>query len=340
VMRNRNGRVYGELATQIISEAARLQRRGRCGRIRHGHYFAMCTRFFNEQMMPHTVSSFVNGDKAMSVLSLMRSNMPAFEILRMNQTDIAQVKRRLVKFNLYDSVSDSITSLGREVTGFSLPLEFTVFLLSAANEMPDYMMEACLFVAIIAAKDAVQSPFYFPKGIKGAAKQEFLEEKFGDYFYGDDLTGILKLVCEVIIQTDWCMRGTGKYMRDRNLNEKFFRQVMRIIKQIMPRFFMARPPYSAFDAICRAIDDGERIFAKFSSIAQKLFPVYVGSMGRYHENQDFVSMTTYTLDNCRLSRDSPSMIVAFSQCAITVPNKKVGFGTITIHLLSMCLPVS
>lgn len=340
VMRNRNGRVYGELATQIISEAARLQRRGRCGRIRHGHYFAMCTRSFNEQMMPHTVSSFVNGDKAMSVLSLMRSNMPAFEILRMNPTDITQVKHRLVKFGLYDLVYDSITSLGREVTGFSLPLEFTVFLLSAADEMPDNMMEACLLVAIIAAKDAAQSPFYFPKGIKGAAKQEFLEDKFGDYFYGDDITGILKLVCEVIIQTDWCMRGTGKYMRDRNLNEKFFRQVIRIIKQIMPRFFKARPPHCAFDEICRAIDDGERIFAKFSSIARKLFPVYVGSMGRYRDNQDFVSMTTYTLDNCRLSRDSPSVIVAFSQCAITVPNKKTGFGTITMNLLSMCLPVS
>ena len=341
VMRNRNGRVYGELAMHIISEAARLQRRGRCGRIRHGHYFAMCTRSFNEKMMPHTVSSFVNGDKAMSVLSLMRSKMPAFEILRMNPTDITQVKERLVKFGLYDAEYDLITPLGHDVTGFSLPLEFTVFLLSAANEMPDNMMEACLLVAIIAAKDAAQSPFYFPKGIKGAAKQEFLENKFGDYFHGDDITGILKLVCEVIVATDWCTRSTGKYMREHNLNEKFFCQVVRIMKQIIPRFFKALPPNNTFDAIGRAIDDGEPIFVKFSSIARKIFPVYVDKMGRYYDyDSDFSNPTSYTLDNCRLSRDTPNIIVAFSQCAITVPNKKTGSGTITMHLLSMCLPVS
>ena len=137
------------------------------------------------------------------------------------------------------------------------------------------------------------------------------------------------------------MRGTGKYMRERNLNEKFFRQVVRILKQVMPRFFKARPARSAFDEICRAIDDGEKIFAPLSHIAKRLFPVYVTGMGgRYYDNQpELFNPTSYTLDNCRLSRGSSSVIVAFSQCAITVPNKKTGFGTITMNLLSMCLPV-
>jgi HrpA-like RNA helicase len=340
VMRNRNGRVYGELAMNIISEAARLQRRGRCGRIRHGHYFAMCTRSFNEQMIPHTISSFVNGDKAMSVLSLMRSNMPAFEILRMNPPDIVQVIKRLAKFGLYDAENNTCSKLGREVTGFSLPLEFTVFLLSLQQEMPDSMMEACLLIAIVAAKDATQSPFYFPKGMKGIAKQEFLEDKFSDYFHHDDITGILKLVCEVITETEWCGRGTGKYMREHNLNEKFFRQVVRILNQTMPRFFKSRPSLKEFDEISRRIDSGEKVFARFYHVAKRFFPVYnMGMGGRYYDFQhELFNPTPYTLDNCRLSRDLPLTIVAFSYCAITVPNKKAGVGMVTMNLLSMCVP--
>lgn len=338
VMRNRNGRMYGELATQIISQAARLQRRGRCGRIRHGHYFAMCTQSFNEQMNPHTVSSFVNGDKALSVLSLLRSNMPAFDILRMKMSEIVEVKERLIKFNLYDKDTDKCTKLGREVTSFSLPLEFTIFLLALDKEMPSSMIEACLLISIIATKDVVQSPFYFPKGTKGVEKQEFLHDNFEEYFYKDDITGIIKLTCEVICDTDWCYSGTGKYMRERRLNEKFFRQVIRNLNQIMPRFFKSRPSHQSFHNIRYKIEEGDDIISQFSGIASKIFPVYSKvRFNRYVDINDLTMFVSYSLDNCRLSCDLPDKIIAFTQYAITIPNKKDGYGTITMNLLSMCM---
>jgi HrpA-like RNA helicase len=338
VMRNRNGRVYGELSMQIISKAARLQRRGRCGRIRPGHYFALCSTAFSEQMMPHTTSSFVNGDKAMSVLNLMRSNMPAFEILRMNASDIATVTQRLVKFGLIDPETKQCTKLGKSVTSLSLPLDFAVFLFKCQEAVPQYMFEACLLVAVVAAKDTVPSPVYFPKGIKGEAKNEFLADNFGDYFYGDDITGIVRLVCEVIRETVWCRKNTGKYMRERHLNEKFFRHVIRILNQIMPRFFKERPTFQMFDDIVELIQQGEPIFEPITEIASKLFPVYRQTMRGYMEETSSFDMTNYTLDKCRFSHSMPRHLIAFSECAITVPNKRSG-GTITMNLLSMCLPL-
>ena len=339
VMRNRNGRVYGELSMQIISDAARMQRRGRCGRLRHGHYFAMCTRSFHEQMIPHTVSSFINGDKSMPVLNLLRSSMPAFEILRMNQVDIEFVTRRLVKFGLYDQTTKKCTELGRKVSSFALPLEFTVFLFKCEQNLHSRLFETCLLVAIIAAKDTAQSPFYFPKGIKGAAKQEFIDDKFHDYFYDDDITGIVRLVCETIIETNWCRKNTGKYMRERSLNEKFFRHVVRMLNQIFPRFYDSRPPMYAFDDVISDIHDGCNIFEGVAGLTSSLFPRYVTpGGGRYVEDGVVFNMQSYTLDNCRLSRNLCQRIVAFSECAITVPNKKAGFGTITMNILSMALP--
>ena len=333
IMRNRNGRVYGELSMQIISNAARLQRRGRCGRIRPGHYFAMCTQFFNEQMMPHTVSNFVNGDKAMSVLNLMRSNMPAFEILRMNPTDIELVKRRLIKFGLIDDKAHTCTSLGKAVTSFSLPLEFAVLLFNCNEQLPGQMFEICILVAIIAAKDAISSPIYYPKGIKGEAKREFVQDNFNDYYYSNDIVGLVRLLCEVIIDTNWCTKNTGAYMRNLHLNEKFFRHAIRMLKQIMPRFFKERPTHKMFHDLIDDIQVGN-VFHGLADIAAQVFPTYICIGGRYIE---CLNDTNYILDNCRMANSFPSKIVAFSQCAITMPNKR-GFGTITMNILSMYLP--
>jgi len=338
VMRTRNGRVYGELSMQIISDAARMQRRGRCGRLRNGHYFAMCTRSFNEQMMKHTISSFVNGDKAMSVLNLLRSNMPAFEILRMIPADIKAITQRLVKFGLYDQTAQQCTELGRKVSSFSLPLEFIVLLFKCEQKLHPRLFETCLLVAIIGAKDTAHSPFYYPKGMKGPDKQEFVNDKFYEYFHTDDITGIVRLVCETIVETDWCRKNTGKFMRERFLNEKFFRHVVRMLNQILPRFYDSRPPMSVFDELIQDIIDGRNIFEGVGALASSLFPQYEHTgMGRYIENGMFGS-PTYTLDNCRLSCTVSSRIVAFSECAITVPNRKMGFGTITMNILSMALP--
>ena len=337
IMRNRNGRVYGELGLQIISNAARMQRRGRCGRIRHGHYFPLCTQSFAKQMTPHTISSFVNGDKALHVLSLLRSKMPAFDILRMDPIDIENVKARLTKFGLYDEKTNSCTKLGTEITHFQLPLELAVFLLCLRDEAPEIILEACILISIIATKDSIQSPFYFPRNVKGAAKNDFIMDNFGDYFYSDDLTGILKLVCEVADATNMCTYNTGKYMRERHLNEKFFRQVIRVLNQTLPRFSKAPVSSDIFKSISNNIDTGNFDLTDFTRIAKRFFPVYNHSgKGRYVSIDFTQNQTSYTIDNCRLSTSQPSQIVAFSEIAIVVPNKKGG-GTCTLHLLSLCI---
>ncbi len=155
----------------------------------------------------------------------------------------------------------------------------------------------------------------------------------------DDITGIVRLVCKTIVETDWCRKNTGKFMRERFLNEKFFRHVIRILNQILPRFYDSRPSMSVFNEVIQNIMDGRKIFEGVGALAASLFPQYGHTgMGRYIENDMFFGSPTYTLDNCRLSRTVSSRIVAFSECAITVPNKKMGFGTITMNILSMALP--
>jgi hypothetical protein len=167
-----------------------------------------------------------------------------------------------------------------------------------------------------------------------------LHDNFEEYFYRDDITGIIKLTCEVICETDWCYSGTRKYMREHRLNEKFFRQVIRNLNQIMPRFFKSRPSHQIFHNIRDKIEEGDDIISQFSGFASKIFPVYSKvSFNRYVDIRDLTMSVSYALDNCRLSSYSPDKIIAFTQYAITTPNKKAGFGTITMNLFSMCINV-
>ena len=340
IMKNRNGRVYGELAMEVISQSASRQRRGRCGRIYAGDYFPLCTREFLAKMNQHSVSSFITGDKAMPVLNLLGADMPAFEMLNLTPADISMITGRLTKLGLMDCTSNKLTNLGKNIGKFPLPLEFSVLLSKCDSDDDEQknMLTACLLVSIISAKDNGGSPIHFPKGTKGPEKKEFLLDNFNDYFYSDDITGIVRMVCEVILETNWCGRGTGKYMKEHHLSEKFFRHVIRIFRQIAPNF-LERPTPSVFEDLMERICSGENIFETITPIARTLFPVYsCGFRGGYVESGIF-NATTYSLDSNSLTSRRPSSIIAFNECAITVPNKKMQGTMMTLNLLSMFLPL-
>lgn len=227
VMKNRNGRIYGNLSLELISQSASMQRRGRTGRVCPGDVFYLCTRAFWGQLNKHSVSSFETGDKAMAVLNLLSAEMPAFDILNITMAERSDITRRMVKLGVI-TPEEQLTDIGKNVSKFPLPLEFSVFLSRCATDPRTKMemLQICLLVSIISAKDNGTSHVYFPKGLKGDAKKEFMEDHFSDYFYDNDIEGIIHLVLMVILETSWCNRGTGKYMKEHFLNEKFFSQCL------------------------------------------------------------------------------------------------------------------
>jgi len=169
VTKTKNGRNFNSLSTEMISQASRLQRRGRCGRVFDGHYWGMCTESFSNKLNAHTVSNFETGDKALPVLNLLRFGLPATEILGINPTDSHKIFERLEKLELYDLKKNLCTEFGKKVGSFSLPLEFSVFLLKCQKmfgDQPDVLFNACLLVSIITAKDTFSSIVYFPTGSK------------------------------------------------------------------------------------------------------------------------------------------------------------------------------
>ena len=337
VMRNHHGRIYGELSMQIISQSASKQRRGRCGRIAPGLCWRLCTREFYTKMNPHTVSNFVTGDKVSSVLSLLGAEMPAYEILSMKENDIVQTKARLKRYGLIDE-SNKCTTLGRKVNTFALPLEMAVFLLDCHEKLstPDIKLVACMLVACISAKDSCRSPIYVPKTCRGKEKIQFLEENFHDYFYENDITGIIRLMCEYIICTEWGTKNST-YARQHNLNEKFFRYAVRILKQLIMQFFKSCPPPKYFnDVILSKILRCDDIYSIIPTIASKYFTTYFNMGGNYIDQTQLMllSRTEYFIDKFRLSAIQPRKMIAFSHCAITVPTKR---GLNTMNLLSMTL---
>jgi HrpA-like RNA helicase len=339
IMRNRNGRMYGNLSLELISQSASMQRRGRTGRVCPGEVFYLCTRSFWLQLNKHSVSSFDTGDKAMAVLNLLGAEMPAFDILNISMADRREISQRMRRLGVI-TPDDHLTDIGRNVSKFPLPLEMSVFLSRCANDSRTKMemLQICLLVAIISAKDNGTSPVYFPKGFKGDAKKEVLETLFMDYFYNNDIEGIIHLIIDVILATNWCTRGTGKYMKERSLNDKFFRNVLRIFRQI-GHHFIEKPTPDDLKLLLERITSRDGIFDNVAEIASDLFPVYQQTFsGSYVEVGNF-SSPQYMYDSLALVLSKPRRMVAFTECSLLVPDRRFPGTMRTLNILSLSLPL-
>lgn len=336
-MKNRNGRMYGNLSLELISQSASMQRRGRTGRVCPGEVFYMCTRAFWMQLNKHSVSSFDTGDKAMAVLNLLGAEMPAFDILNITMTDRREISQRMRRLGVI-TPDDHLTDIGKNVSKFPLSLEMSVFLSRCANDPRTKleMLQICLLVAIISAKDNGTSPVYFPKGLKGKAKREFLEDRFSDYFYDNDIEGIIHLFIDVILETNWCNRGAGKYMKERALNEKFFRNVLRIFRQFR-HHFIEKPTPDDFKLLLERITSRDGIFNNVAEIASDLFPVYERTYGGGYVEVGNFSSPQYMLDSMALTQCKPARVVAFNECALSVPDLRNPGVMRALNILSLSL---
>jgi len=337
-MKSRNGRMYSNLSLELISQSASMQRRGRTGRVCPGNVFFLCTRTFWTQLNKHSVSSFDTGDKAMAILNLLGAEMPAFDILSINADDRRDITRRMLKLGVI-TPDEHLTDIGKNVSKFPLPLEFSVFLSRCATveQTKMEMLQICLLVAIISAKDNGTSPVYFPKGLKGDAKKEFLEDNFSDFFYDNDIEGIVHLCLRVILDTNWCTRGTGKYMKEHTLNEKFFRNVIRIFRQIAPHF-ISKPSREELYVLMDRITSNDGIFEHVAEIASDLFPVYRNTANGYVEVGSYFG-PSYIHDSLALTRTRHSHMVSFTECSLNVPDRRRPGVMQTLNILSLSLPV-
>lgn len=87
------------------------------------------------------------------------------------------------------------------------------------------------------------------------------------------------------------------------------------------------------------ITSRDGIFDNVAEIASDLFPVYGRTLGgMYVETGSFFS-PMYTFDSMALTQTKPMRMVAFTECELTVPDRRIQGTMRTLNILSLSLPL-
>jgi HrpA-like RNA helicase len=329
----------GLIIEGVISQASSMQRRGRAGRTQPGHYYPLCTVDRFAYLQKHFTSEFEAMQKHIPVLELLTDELPAHEILLLPRDQYDDIIMELQRMGLYDGTL--VTDMGREVIQFPLSINTAVALVHALEEFmgidPLKVIYMIFASAVIDTKAAVPNPVFVPREER-KHRREFIETYMSDYMMNDDVTSLVKMVADYMLQS--CKVGSkklGQWCKEQNINFKFMKASLRLIEQLKyiidPKMKIDR---GILEDLVFELDDGSLNATAIQHIFKTAYAgcdyIFVKQYPRvtYEKNYSEFSVDMTSLMRYRFP---PTKVLALSCNFIKSGNR-------TIQIIGLCIPIS
>lgn len=346
----------GILEIGFTSHGEMTQRKGRCGRLYDGDYYAMMSKSLYDSMLPHPIIKLQAEEEQYYALKLIAAKLPADIILGITERKYNGMLDYFKSIELVDTAGD-ITSYGMEVLQLRInsimlalffvesirlidPVERLLFTIIAALIQAKETSPNCFFfdpAKINSIRSTCKEPDMIPMGV---LKKLYMREHHRDYMHGEsDLLGLVGRAIDFIMALDGSKK-LSDYCKEQSLTLKFWHEFETTFNKIVRSTIK-----SADFKSCPYTQLKERLENPFSQAGKELILRY----NMVYTENDSGDRVTYklegddspvcSLDSISLCNQEPRDLVAFSNSIIYCFNKKEN-KWYDLHLLSLFIPMS
>lgn len=360
----KSGIDFSIISTEVISYASAKQRMGRVGRTSEGDYYAFCTNDFFDNLNKHNENEFYRMQKHTFVLEFLANDLDCKEILKLSCVEYETVLQDLKQLKLisHDMIP---TPSGIIVSKFPVSLNNAVIMANVCKYRSSINLMELIFitmtVAIIETKASVQNIVFFPKGVLGPEKKEYVmdEDIIGEH--DDDITPIISKLIEFITFPKKGKNTFSKFMmkeifcknkyewcRAKSMNHKFFKTSEELFFKLISRISSIDERVEiTFDGLYNlgcCVDD-----STISATNYQIQKILASGYSQYVYEKEYSKKTQsyyYTriidgqfmkfnpdFSSCIPQYHFPSRVIAFGCCEIKTPK---GIN----KLISLLVPLS
>jgi hypothetical protein len=352
--------ILGNLQSMVesfVSQSSSLQRRGRAGRTRKGYYYPMCNEAVFASLPKYIESEFANVPKHLPIIGLLKSKLPACEVLAMSTSEYVPIIEELTILKMID-VYQNVLPLGIEVTKYPFSLKMAVSLVNAISKLDitkadiverteKFYMATYVILALSLLEARMSSPnvFYIPKESR-FDQQDYIREIAETHGFSgiDDLDVLINMYCMMMTEVEVGRGGHinyYKWCRSKSINLKFIELVNRFYNQVFLAIIgNAKLGPAEYDYIQSFVTEShsrrlirDALFCGYSTSTFKLAPGY----GKVQYTRD-TSTERYGIDNksvSSLGHMKPADILALTE--ILIKPKKGGAPFV---ILNLCIALS